>query len=875
MFFIRLFILVFVLLPGLKGFAEPNKQALKYIREKAYDRAEEQILKSLDKDSINPAGHYLAGLLHVQPAYSQFQIDTAYFHVLLAGRQWELTEEKDQQRFIKIGISQDSIALLRTDIELLAYQRAVEAMNLDAFSLFFSEFDNDSLDVLLTITRDSLAFSNTSQVNIWQGYKQFFEKYPESKQASEANDRYHRLIFEEKANNKSAEAIENFLKEVADTPFRAILEKQLLLHYTVSNSPKSYLNFIKKYPSSPSRTLAVNALYHLSKKDDDFTFPDRLVSDSLAREKTLEGIDLLPFLKEDKYGFFSANNGQIVIQANLDAIDDQYLCGVSNDVLLKVSSQGNQYLMNRTGKLVRENIADFKLLTNGIVAIESAGKFGCMLVSGELILPMEYDNIEMVGLNYLKAEKDGKMFLFSFLGKRLLSGAYDEITFLGGDLITISDNGKMALFNLTELTGDFIDENELLFIYDEVETFDQKYVLGFSGEAETLLNFSLEELIPLGIHEIYVEGVYVYTKSKWGYKLFDTKENLLKVDLYQEVQTGVNKLGIKKNDSWNLFIDNMRSEPVLNLDSIFFLTDNATITVKSGVRSILYDNGATVPLKAGQSVGRMLSSLGKVNTDYLLLNNEKNLVSVISPQGKSLFEFDGSGAEQILDSVFLLKTKKGMRLVDEQGENILSRTYELIEPELQRGRVTLHLLDKGKLGIYHPEKDILISPKYLQKLDLLSDTTYLTTKESGAGIINTRSSSQVSFEYEEIRFLNDTLILVREEGVWSLLNIYSDEILLSDIIQLDSKLDYGTFQQIKFRQAGGYGLLDSRYGIFLPGDYNEIVTLKGSDESVYFFAERFLADSAFYIVLYINEKGEKIRSIAYRESEYDNILCEN
>ncbi|MEL6562000.1 MAG: hypothetical protein AAFQ94_27685 [Bacteroidota bacterium] len=600
MFFIRLFIVAFVLLTGIRTFAEPNKQALKYIREQAYERAEEQILKSLDKDSINPAGHYLAGLLHIQPAYSQFHIDTAYFHVLLAGEQWDVTEEKDQQKFVKIGISKDSILQLRIDIELLAYQRAVEAMNLKAFDLFFNEFDNDSLDVLLTVKRDSLAFSKASSLNTWQGYRQFFQEYPDSKQVPEANDRYHKLIFEEKANNQSAAAIEVFFKEVGDTPFRATLERQLLLHYTVSNSPESYVNFINKYSDSPSKEFAVNALYHQSKHRDDFTFPDRLVSDSLAREKSLEGIDLLPFLKDEKFGFFSANDGQIVIQANLDAIDDQYLCGVSNDVLLKVTSQGNQYLMNRTGKLVRENVGDFKLLTNGIVALESAGKFGCMLVSGDLILPMEYDNIEMVGPNYLKAEKDGKMFLFSFLGKRMLSGTYDEITFLGGDLITLSSRGKMALLNLAELTDNAIDEKELSFIYDEVETFDQKYVLGFSGDAETLLNFRLEELIPLGIHEIYVEGAYVYTKSKWGYKLFDLKENLLKVDLYQEIQTGANKLAIKKNNNWNLFRNAIKSEPILDLDSIFFLTDRATIIVKSGVRSILFDNGAKVSLKAGQ-----------------------------------------------------------------------------------------------------------------------------------------------------------------------------------------------------------------------------------------------------------------------------------
>ncbi|MGB3466308.1 MAG: hypothetical protein WBA74_13605, partial [Cyclobacteriaceae bacterium] len=71
----------------------------------------------------------------------------------------------------------------------------------------------------------------------------------------------------------------------------------------------------------------------------------------------------------------------------------------------------------------------------------------------------------------------------------------------------------------------------------------------------------------------------------------------------------------------------------------------------------------------------------------------------------------------------------------------------------------------------------------------------------------------------------------------------------------------------------GYGLLDSRKGVFLPGLYNEILSI-GSKNEPYFLAERFLKDSEFYIVLYFDKDGMKIKSLAYRPAEYDNILCE-
>ena len=279
MSFSRLFTLVCLLLLSLSVNAEPNKQALKYIREKTFDKAEEQILKSLEKDSINPAGHYLAGMIHIQTSYSNFDIDSAYYHTLIAQDQWGITDDRNLQKFIKIGISKDSIDFLRLQIEVLAYKSALETMKINGFESFFKKFDNDSLNILLTITRDSLAFSQALNEDSWEAYEDFFITYPNSLQKDSAKQSYHRLIFEEKANNRSEAEIEDFLQNVNDTPYRDNLEKQLLLHYTVANTPESYLKFIRSYPNSSSKKFAFNALYHFSKRNENFVFPEELMSD--------------------------------------------------------------------------------------------------------------------------------------------------------------------------------------------------------------------------------------------------------------------------------------------------------------------------------------------------------------------------------------------------------------------------------------------------------------------------------------------------------------------------------------------------------------------------------------------------------------------
>lgn len=854
--------------------AEPNKQALKYIREKAYDKAEEQVLKSLEKDSINPAGHYLAGLLLIQPLYQKKDIDSAYYHTLVAQEQWIVIEERDQQKLFKMGISPDSVDLLRKTIEIQAYGEALNQMSLVAFEAFFNGFKNDSLNFLLTIARDSLAFSYTEAKNTWQDYEEFINSYPESLQIEIAQKRYHELIFEEKANSKSVREIEAFLRDVIDTPFRDELEKQLLLQYTVSNTFSAYLKFIRKYPSSKSKKLAINALYHFSKSAQDFEFPASLINDSIRREMSLEGLDLIPFFKDEKYGFFSASTGDKVIDAELESIDKRYLCEISDDVLLKVSSDGEQYLMNRSGKLIRVGLENFRILARGIVSIEKDGKTGCMLVSGEEILSLDYDEIELVGDQYLKARRGNKFGLFSFLGKRILINDYEDISYLGGDIITLLKNDKIALVNTASFLKEDFDEDRLSFSFEEVEAFENKYILCFSNKAESLLNFELEELIPLGIHEIYMEGKYVYTKSKWGYKLFDLQKNQLKEDLYQKIQTGINKLAIKKNNKWNLFPDNIEAQPVLDVDSVYFLTEKATIVTKSGSRMVLFENGTNIPIAAGESVESLIRAPQNTKTDFLVIKKPRGQIEVVTPNGRSLFELKAENIEQVTDSLYLLKTNDGMSLINEEGKDVLKKNYDLIEAEVQKGIVTFHLLNGGKLGIYNFKSKALIKPGFIQKIDLLSNSVYIARKESGAGIINVKDQKKQVFEYKEIEALNDTLVLINDGRYWRLININTDEVLLNDIIQLDKKVYYESFHQIKFRQARGFGLLDSRVGIFLPGIYNEILSLGGKDKP-YFFAERYLADSEFYIVLYINKSGDKIKSIAYRESEYSNILCEN
>ncbi|MGB3466562.1 MAG: hypothetical protein WBA74_14880, partial [Cyclobacteriaceae bacterium] len=294
MSFTRYFFTIAISLFGTWLIAEPNKQALKYIRENNFEKAGEQITRSLEKDSINPAGNYLAGLLHFQESYSGYNLDTAYTHTNIALLQWPQIEEKEQQKLIRIEISLDSIMQLQSAIEIAAYKEAIGMMDLEAFDRFFKKFDNDSLDAILIIKRDSLAYSNTKKINTWLAYRDYMEDYPASQLYSQAKKSYHSLIYSAKAKGRSLNEIERFLQEVPETPYRELLEKELLQLYTLSNATDSYHRFINKYPRSSARKIAIDVLYHLYKQQGRLDFPVRWLNDSLKSEAALENIGLIP-----------------------------------------------------------------------------------------------------------------------------------------------------------------------------------------------------------------------------------------------------------------------------------------------------------------------------------------------------------------------------------------------------------------------------------------------------------------------------------------------------------------------------------------------------------------------------------------------------
>ena len=867
-------ILVLILLyTTATSWAEPHKQALKFLDEGDYERAEEQVRKILEKDARAPGGHYLYGRLYFEESFSRFNLDSAYYYVTQAQSLWKTADEKTIQKIVKAGIMLVLVEELRESVEWAAYRSARASMTLEAFDVFFDRYDNDQLDGLLLVTRDSLAFTEVQAMDTWQAYQQFINDYPEAIQRELAYNAYHERIYEDRALNQPVASLRTFLVEIADTPYRDQIEYELLKGTTLSGLPRDFQAFLNDYPLTVHAPLVTKYLYHLGITQEDYQFPARLLNDSIRQEALLAADQLFPYMDDGKFGFFDAENGREVIRAQYDAVAPRYLCAPTLETLLQVTINGRPKVVTRSGVALSNSIAKIDPLGGNVFKYSRGDLYGCMLASGEEILPAQYDDVQLIDGRLLAVAKDDQWGVYSLMGTQLLPLQYDEIGTLTKGVVTIWKDDRIALFSFDKIDGQTGVDAQLRFLYEEVELMGEELIWCFADDREQLLDAKLGELIPLADHQIYEEEAYIYAESGGTVKIYDPVRQTLGDEVYQDIMVGKGRVALRKNDRWNLLMDNNAAEPRLQIDSVYFPNDRVSVIVQEESRTLLFDDQVAVEVPQDAYIESVKNAVNDLKTAYFSVKDESGEIAVIAPDGVQLFAFEGTNVEMAADSLFLVREKKGMLLKARNGENVLSRSYDLIEPAVEDGRLVFHLLRDGKLGMYGPEGSLSVRPAYSEKVRVVSDSVFVAVQDDLAGIVKTWTEGKTAFIYQEVTPLNDSLLLVKEDDVWSLINVLRNETLLSDIISLDEEVDYGGFRQRRFKQSKGFGLLDSRKGILLEGRYLEISNI-GTQTDPYIFVERYLEDAEFYVVLYLNKEGEKVKSIAYKEAAYEKILCD-
>jgi hypothetical protein len=187
---------------------------------------------------------------------------------------------------------------------------------------------------------------------------------------------------------------------------------------------------------------------------------------------------------------------------------------------------------------------------------------------------------------------------------------------------------------------------------------------------------------------------------------------------------------------------------------------------------------------------------------------------------------------------------------------------------------TVSLLKGGRFGLFHCVTRKMVQPSYPTNL-LPYGKQYIVAQKNGlSGIFGLYNKPVSRFEFEEIKYWNDTAALVRRESKWSLISLRQNTVIVDQIRDFKFIRDTPNDQLAIVHAGEAYGILHSRKGTVIPLTFTDIVNL-GSAEWPLYFTEKHIEEASMYVVIYYDREGKFLRKEAYSSEDYERIYCPN
>lgn len=332
-----------------------------------------------------------------------------------------------------------------------------------------------------------------------------------------------------------------------------------------------------------------------------------------------------------RYGYITYN-GKMLLKTEYNEIARINYIHDDENVYLVAFKNGQAGLFKNKNVILNHEYEDIQFDNiNSLLILQKNGKQGVIDLNGNNIIPIEYNNIIIVG-NCINAQKEDEVIVFDSKGKRLENNNFISILSTDNEnyFITIDKNENYGVISkenniLVENKYTFIDylfdkyfiaQNDtnlgiidingkkiVGFDYDVLQKIEETSVLqGIKGENIELIDKNMKVIASMENSQIEVKDNYIklynldnrkyfdyngnevsninvipdqnlYAKkqnNKWG---FVDKNGTLKLDYIYDMVTEFNiygYAGIKKNGKWGI-IDlegNIVQEPTYELDEI-------------------------------------------------------------------------------------------------------------------------------------------------------------------------------------------------------------------------------------------------------------------------------------------------------------------
>lgn len=799
---------------------DPERAAINHINQQKWSAAESDLRKAFTKDTLNVEAKFIYAQYFLSNGNPAFNPDSAHRYTQRALAAFALTTPKQRERLQKIDIDSVKLLRFRARVDSAAFSQAEKLNTTDAYSLFIDRYPLAIENSKAIELRDEVAYLDALKKNTIDGFKQYTITYPGSRRAKDAQERYQNLVNEAE---------------------RVVFETT-----TSSGLIKDYSSYLKKYPTTSQSARAKDIL-------------DYLVRDSLrANDDSHKGY-WIPFLKNDLYGFMN-DDGEEVMAPQFESIDPSYICGeVTQDFL--VTSSG---VYSRSGVLLlKKNPTKATDLGNGFLGLVDGNCLTVVHQSGFQVGGNCVEDARIIADRFIALKEKSRWSVYAFNGKLLLPATYEDITYVD-ELILLKRYAKSIIVMASEVgavsAAEPLDES---LVFDDVRAWGEGNLWVKNGVLEGVINQDLDFIIPLD-RQVLVKTSFGFTRKKDS-KLQVVGVPSLEAQFYDNVRDYGDWLELVSYKQSTLYKISQKKIIANQLDSVW-INSRVAFGITHDSLFVYAGAGLLASFEESARVNFIKSSDSLV---YFWVPEKKTKVVFEASQGRKMFssEFDDIEVTSHDFFIFSRKNKKGIFRRD--GKIVVPAEYDAIIPA---SNGYLSLLKDKKFGLYDTRTQTLIKSQYERNV-LPYAKNYFIAYKNGYGIITSSGDAVTGFDFEEIKYWNDSSAWVKQNFYWSIFSIKDKAFQLQKVRAFQPIKDQKDEKIFRVQQDNYFGIVSNKHGVVISPTFTEVINV-GSEEKPFYFTEKHVEEADIYVVIYYNSRGKLVRKQVYEEDEYEKIYCD-
>ena len=479
----------------------------------------------------------------------------------------------------------------------------------------------------------------------------------------------------------------------------------------------------------------------------------------------------------------------------------------------------------------------------------------------ELLDGFAYDDAEIIKGSFVKIKKDDLWGLASLFGEIILAPEFDEIEFING-LMVLTKNQRFAIYSENETNED------IAFIFDEIEPVGENLVLVFNDDNEGLINYHGDFIIPLGPHEVIELGDYFSVKKGNKFVIYDKAGERLLDDI-NRLSSNHNFISYQKGNKWYLSPLTNLSD-IISYDSIKLVSNRISAFLGSDSSFIRFNNGKSLNLKNTSSFKLLEPTqyeLQNEKTEFILTYDKDGVKRMYNSEGIKILGGWFGEASVISHDLFLIEQDGKKGISDLSGKNVLPIEYDGIGNYFD-GNV--NLIKEGKFGLFNYPQRKIIDTKYDGRFLPLNNHMVIANKNKALGVIDLDGNLILDFKFEEIIKWTDSTVLSKKDTNWSLRNLFSGD--SASIEEVDFFLESGDEKIIEYKSANGSGVLSNSRGHILEPQFDKIVKLN-IENTLYFFTTKNFNPAEITILALFDYDGNVIWSNGVSKNDAKDLIC--